>query len=65
MDNKFSAGSLIRFNEDYFEDHEEILAFIGLVLPYHENGSNIRILWGHGIIEEYGNILIHYFELIE
>ena len=60
----FPIGSLVRFNQDYYEDYDKLLGFIGLVISRVDVTGDIRIIWENGDIEEYGNSLAHQFEII-
>lgn len=60
----FPIGSLVRFNQDYYEDYDKLLSFIGLVIHRVDVTGDIRIIWENGDIEEYGNMLAHQLEMI-
>lgn len=60
---KFPVGTLLRFDEEYFEDSPELLGFLGIVLPpQNTEEPNIRILWESREIEEYPEKFAFYFE---
>lgn len=62
---KFSIGDQVRFNQDYFSGSPEMLSFIGVVLPFIDENTPIRILWETGEIEEYPEKFEYYLEIIQ
>jgi hypothetical protein len=62
---KFPVGTLVRFNQDYFEDSPELLSYIGTVVPPTNPQKTLRIMWENGRIEEYGEKFEFYFEVVK